>query len=67
MPTFKKQVTPDTMPPSFAEALNKAQEVANSLVDRQHKPTTELTKIGEQYVLPGAEKTPVKKGQTTLW
>jgi len=67
MSKFKKQVTHETMPASFAEALSKAQEVADSLVDQVRKPTTELTETGEQYVIPGAERKCVKKGQTSLW
>ena len=30
-------------------------------------PKTELTDVGEQYVIPGAEKPPVKEGQGELW
>ena len=67
MPTFKKQVTLDNMPADFAEGLRHAQEVANSLIDQVRSPKTELTDVGEQYVIPGAEKPPVKRGQGELW
>lgn len=67
MPPFKKQVTLDNMPADFAEALSQAQAVANSLIDQVRRPKTELTDVGEQYVIPGAEKPPVKEGQGELW
>jgi hypothetical protein len=35
--------------------------------DQVRKPTTELIASGEQYVIPGAEKTPIKKGQGSFW
>ena len=64
---FKKQVTLDTASADFAKALSQAQAVAGSLVDQVRKPKTELTDVGEQYVIPGAEKPPVKRGQGELW
>ena len=67
MHKFKKQVSIDAMPPAFTKAIKQAQDVANSLVGAVRKPVTELTPGGEQYVVPGAERPPVKKGQCSLW